>query len=149
MMVLGILWSDGALWFAAALALVIAEMLIPGFFLIFLGAGAAFVGVVTLIMPGLPLILQAVLLAAATAVLVALGWRWYRQSDQPSPDPLLNDRTARLIGKRVLVCEAIVGGEGRVTVGDGAWSATGPDIAAGATVRIVGASGSVLRVEPA
>jgi membrane protein implicated in regulation of membrane protease activity len=149
MMLFGVEWSDGALWFAAALALVIAEMLAPGFFLIFLGAGAALVGVVALIVPGLPVIVQALVFAAVTGALVTIGWRWYRRSDQPSTDPLLNDRAARLIGKRVPVCEAIVDGEGRVTVGDGAWSATGPDAAVGTTVRIVGADGSVLRVEPA
>lgn len=149
MMLFGVAWSDGALWFAAALALVIAEMVAPGFFLIFLGAGAASVGVIALILPGLPVVVQALMFAAVTGALVALGWRWYRQSDRSSADPLLNDRAARLVGKRVVVCEAIVDGDGRVTVGDGAWSATGPDAAVGTTVRIVGADGSVLRVEPA
>lgn len=149
MTLFGMVWSDSALWFAAALVLGIAEILAPGFFLIFLGAGAASVGIVALIAPGLPVILQALLFAVATGALVAIGQRWYRGSDRPSADPLLNDRSARLIGKRVVVCTAILDGEGRVTVGDGAWNATGPDLPVGATVRIVGADGSVLRVEPA
>lgn len=144
----GIEWGIGALWLAAALLLVIAEMVLPGFFLIFLGAAAAMIGVVTLLVPGIPILLQAVLFAALTGGAVAIGWRWYRGSDRSSSDPLLNDRAARLIGKRVAVCDAIVDGEGRVTVGDGAWSATGPDAAVGTIVRIVGANGSVLRVEP-
>ena len=147
MMLFGLEWSAGALWLAAALALVIAELLVPGFFLIFLGAAAAVTGVVVLVAPGLPIVLQALVFAGVTAGAVAVGWRWYRGSDRTSADPLLNDRAARLIGKRVEVCEAIVAGEGRVRVGDGAWSATGPDAAVGASVRIVGADGSVLRVE--
>ena len=145
----GIVWSVGALWLAASLVLLIAEMIAPGFFLIFLGAGAAVTGVITLVVPGVPPIFQAIVFAALTAGAVAIGRRWYLGSDRTSPDPLLNDRAARLIGKRVEVCDAIVGGEGRVKVGDGAWNATGPDSAAGATVTIVGANGSVLRVEPA
>ena len=60
----------------------------------------------------------------------------------------MNDRTAKLIGRTVEVCEPIVGGEGRVKVGDGAWTANGPDMPAGARVRITGAAGSVLLVEP-
>jgi membrane protein implicated in regulation of membrane protease activity len=147
MMLFGVAWSAGALWLAAALGLVIAELLAPGFFLIFLGAAAAVVGVLVLIAPALPIVLQAVVFAALTAGAVAIGRRWYRGSDRTSSDPLLNDRAARLIGKRVEVCEAIVDGEGRVKVGDGAWNAVGPDAAVGASVRIVGADGSVLRVE--
>ncbi|WP_353204765.1 NfeD family protein [Sphingomonas sp.] len=149
MMVLGVAWSAGTLWLAAALILLIAELALPGFFLIFLGVGAALIGVITLLVPGVPILLQAVSFAALTGGAVALGWRWYRGSKHASADPLLNDRAARLIGKRVEVCNAIIDGEGRVTVGDGAWSATGPDAGVGTTVRIVGANGSVLRVEPA
>ena len=145
----GIDWSIGALWLATALVLLMAEMVVPGFFLIFLGVGAAATGLITLLLPGLPVLLQAVIFAILTGGAVALGWRWYRGSRHASADPLLNDRAARLIGKRVEVCDAIIDGEGRVTVGDGAWSATGPDSGVGTTVRIVGANGSVLRVEPA
>ncbi|TPG53966.1 NfeD family protein [Sphingomonas glacialis] len=146
-MVFGIDWSLGALWLAAALGLVIAEMLVPGFFLVFLGVGAAVTGLLVLIVPGVPVVLQALVFAGMTAGAVAIGWRWYRGLATTAAEPALNDRAARLIGRRVLVCEAIVDGEGRVTVGDGAWSAMGPDAAVGASVRIVGADGSVLRVE--
>jgi membrane protein implicated in regulation of membrane protease activity len=65
-----------------------------------------------------------------------------------SSDPLLNDRTARLTGQIVTVIGAIENGEGRVKVGDGIWTARGPDAAAGTQVRIVGADGQCLRVEP-
>lgn len=147
MMLFGVEWSAGALWLAAALALVIAEMLAPGFFLIFLGAGAAVVGLVVLVVPGLPVVGQALVFAVFTGAAMALGHRWYRGSDKSSSDPLLNDRAARLIGRTVKVSDAIVDGEGRVSVGDGAWNATGPDVPAGARVRIVGADGAVLRVE--
>ena len=43
--------------------------------------------------------------------------------------------------------EAIVGGRGRVRVGDGEWPASGPDAAAGAKMRIVAVEGGVVRVE--
>lgn len=149
MTVSGIEFGLGAWWLVAALVLVIAELLAPGFFLIFLGIAAGVTGVAALLAPGLPVIVQALVFAALTAAILALGRRWYRGIDTRSTDPLLNDRAARLVGSRVQVCDAIVGGTGRVTVGDGAWTAVGPDLPAGASVRIVGASGGVLRVEPA
>lgn len=147
MTVFGIDWSLGALWLAAALALAIAELVAPGFFLIFIAAGAALTGFVVLAIPGLGWIAQALLFAAFSAAAVAIGRRWYHRDRLAEPSHGLNDRTAKLIGKTVEVCEAIVAGEGRVKVGDGAWSATGPDAPAGALVRITGATGSVLSVE--
>jgi len=144
----GLNWSWGELWLAAGLVLAIAEIIAPGFFMIFLAAGAALTGVAVLIVPGVPLILQALLFALFTAGAVGLGRRWYRR-DAPSADPLLNDRAARLIGTTAEVCEPIVAGKGRVRVGDGAWIAQGLDAEAGAIVRITGADGSVLLVEPA
>ena len=146
---LGFSWSHGAVWLAAALGLAIAELIAPGFFMIFLAAGAALTGFAVLLVPGLPVLVQALLFALFTAAAVGLGRRWYHQSEVPTEDPQLNDRTSRLIGTTAEVCDAITAGEGRVKVGDGAWKARGPDAAAGALVRIVGATGSVLLVEPA
>jgi membrane protein implicated in regulation of membrane protease activity len=148
MTLFGLEWSLGALWLAGALLLAIAELIAPGFFMIFLAAGAVLTGLATLIVPGTPLILQALFFALFTGGAVGLGRRWYRQGATPA-DPLLNDRAARLIGTTAEVCEPIVAGKGRVRVGDGAWIAQGADAEAGAIVRITGASGAVLQVEPA
>lgn len=147
MTLFGLEWSIGALWLAGALALAIAELIAPGFFMIFVAAGAALTGFAVLAIPELGWVVQALLFAAFSAAAVAIGRRWYHRDGSAGSPHGLNDRTARLIGKTVEVCEAIVAGEGRVKVGDGAWSATGPDAPAGALVRITGATGSVLSVE--
>lgn len=142
-------WSAGALWLAGSLLLAIAELLAPGFFLIFVAAAAAVTGFVVLAAPGLHAITQVVLFALFGAIAIILGRGWYRRLREVTVDTGLNDRTGKLIGKTVEVCDAIVAGEGRVRVGDGAWNARGPDTPVGALVRIVGATGSVLLVEPA
>ena len=149
MILFGIEFSVGALWLAAALVLAIMELAAPGFFLIFVAAGAAVTGFVMMVAPDLHPIVQALLFALFSGVAVAIGRRWYHRSPSTMGSHGLNDRTAKLIGKTVEVCEPIVGGEGRVRVGDGAWTAKGPDMPAGARVRITGAAGSVLLVEPA
>lgn len=136
-------------WLVGAAALAIAELIAPGFFLVFLAGGAAVTGIVLLMLPGLPLLVEVAIFAAATAIVLAVGRRWYRRSPIPTEDPLLNDRVARLIGETVEVSEAIVNGAGRVRVGDGAWPARGPDSPAGARVRVVAASSGELIVEPA
>ncbi len=43
--------------------------------------------------------------------------------------------------------EPIRDGSGRLALGDTTWRVTGPDLAAGAKVRIVEADGAVLKVE--
>lgn len=135
-------------WFVAALALGIAELIAPGFFMIFLAIGAAVTGAVLLALPDQHLLVQALIFAGATAVSAALGYRWYRKT-APTEDPLLNDRAGRLVGEIVTVTEPITAGGGRVKVGDGAWPARGPDAPLGARVRVVGANSGELLVEPA
>lgn len=139
----------GLAWLILAAVLAIAELLAPGIFLVFIAAGAAVTGIVTLLVPAFDLVFEVFLFAAASAAAVAIGRRWYRQNPVPSEDPLLNDRVARLIGQVVTVVEPIVSGQGRVKVGDGEWLASGPDAPAGAQVRIIGGRGGSLDVEPA
>jgi hypothetical protein len=135
-------------WLSIGVLLCIAEMILPGVFLLWLGIAALATGLIALILPiGLPV--QLALFAALSIASVFFGRRWSGTREIPSEDPLLNDRTARLIGEQVTLASAIVGGEGRATVGDSVWIARGPDLPAGARVRIIGAKGTVLEVEPA
>jgi membrane protein implicated in regulation of membrane protease activity len=135
-------------WLILALVLALAEVLAPGFFLIFVAGGAAITGAVLLMLPGQPLLVQVLIFAVATAAVMAVGHRWYRKT-APSEDPLLNDRAARLIGEVVEVTVPIASGVGRVRVGDGAWPARGPDAPVGAKMRVVSAASGELVVEPA
>lgn len=134
-------------WLAAALLLGIAEMLVPGVFLIWLAAAAALTGVVALVL-GIPLAFQAAVFAIFALAAVHFGRRWYAAHPVESADPLLNDRVSRMIGETVVVVAAIENGRGRVAVGDSVWPARGPDAELGASVRVVGAEGTSLMVEP-
>jgi membrane protein implicated in regulation of membrane protease activity len=140
--------SGAVLWLIAAVALAAAELLLPGVYLVFFAVAAAATGAVALLFPELSLGGQLLGFAVWSLVAVLIGRRWYRDFPVPSADPLLNDRVARLIGETVTVCEAIEGGRGRVRVGDGEWPAQGADQPVGARVRIAGAKGGTLVVEP-
>lgn len=133
-------------WLVFAALLGIAEVMIPGVFLIWISIAAAITGLAALALP-IALPLQFLLFAALSIAAVYAGRRWYVDNPVASTDPLLNDRAARLIGHSVIVAEPIVGGEGRVKVGDSVWSATGPDTPIGARVRVIGVDGTILRVE--
>lgn len=139
--------SDYWWWLIVACVLAIAEMLIPGIFLIWLAIAAAITGAVAYIAPvGIPI--QIIVFAVLSLIAVYAGKRWYNDNPVPSADPLLNNRAARMIGKTVVVTDAFINGEGRVKVGDSVWPAAGPDLASGAAARIVAVNGGVLQVEP-
>jgi membrane protein implicated in regulation of membrane protease activity len=135
------------LWLLGAIALGIAELIVPGVFLIWLAAAAAATGLLTLAF-GIELPFQFAVFALLAIASVYSGRRWYLANPMPSADPLLNDRAARLVGRTVVVTQAIENGEGRVKVGDSVWSCRGADSALGSRVRITGADGSCLKVEP-
>jgi membrane protein implicated in regulation of membrane protease activity len=135
-------------WLIAAGLLAITELAVPGVFLVWLAGAALLTGLVTLI-TGIGLPAQLVLFGVSAAAMVLLGRQVYARMDHRTTDPLLNDRGGRLIGQTVTVVDAIANGEGRVKVGDGEWSARGPDAPAGARVRITGMQGSFLLVTPA
>ena len=135
------------LWLLAAIALGIAELIAPGVFLIWLAAAAAATGLLTLAF-GIDLPFQFAVFALLAIAAVYSGRRWYLANPMPSADPMLNDRAARLVGRTVVVVAAIENGEGRVKVGDSVWSCRGADSPEGSRVRITGADGSCLKVEP-
>jgi inner membrane protein len=135
------------MWLLGAIVLGIAELIVPGVFLIWLAAAAAATGLLTLAF-GIDLPFQFAVFALLAIASVYSGRRWYLANPMPSADPMLNDRAARLVGRTVTVVAAIDNGEGRVKVGDGVWSCRGPDAPEGTRVRITGADGSCLKVEP-
>ena len=135
------------LWLIAATLLGIAELMVPGVFLIWLAAAAALTGLAAMIL-GIPLAFQFALFALLAIGTVWYGRRWYAANPVESSDPLLNDRAARLVGETVVVVSAIEDGRGRVKVGDSVWPVQGADAPVGARVRITGAVGACLRVEP-
>ena len=135
-------------WLIIAAILGIAEILVPGVFLIWLAAAAAVTGFIAMA-SGIGLAFQFGLFALLAIGAVYWGRRYYTNNPIQSSDPLLNDRAGRLLGQTVIVVAAIEGGTGRVKVGDSVWNAKGADAEVGARVRITGAEGTCLLVEPA
>lgn len=136
--------SAWTVWLLAGLALAIAEALLPGAFLIWIGLAAAGTGLVTLA-ADLRFELQVVVFAVLAAGSLAVGLRLRRHR------PHLNTRHAGLAG-RTATALAFHGREGRVRLGDSDWAARLPADAAtpapGATLRVVDVDGTVLIVRP-
>ncbi len=137
-------------WWALAAVLLVFEMMLPGIVFLFLSIGALASGALLLIVSDLSLELQLVVFAivsVASAVLLRPALRRL-QGGRPI-DANLNARGDSLVGKTIVLDTPILGGQGRVKLGDGSWTVTGPDMAAGSRVRVAAISGNELRVEPA
>ena len=136
-------------WWLLALVLVAAEMIAPGYFLLWIGIAAAVMGLVMLVLPGLPVLAQALAFALLSIAACLAYWKFVRPlAEQRNDQPLLNQRGQRMIGRRVLVVEAIVHGRGKVGVGDGQWLAEGPDLPVGSEVEIIALQGTTFTVRP-
>ncbi|MFM9935553.1 MAG: NfeD family protein [Novosphingobium sp.] len=133
-------------WMALGVALAIAELVAPGYFLIWLGAAAFVTGLVA---AAAPVGLNAEILLFVVLCALSLGGAryWFARHPGVSADPLLNDRGGQLVGQSAVVTHVIEGGTGRVRHGDTEWLARGPDAPPGTRMRITGSEGTTLIVE--
>lgn len=139
--------QPGWIWAIGGLILLIAEMVAPGFFLMFVGAAAIATGLFTLLFD-LGSGPQLALFIVYTALAVLAGKRWYAEPAHQDNGLKLNDPARRLVGKVVTVVEPVDEHGGRVRVGDGEWNARGGPAAPGQRVRIISVDGNSLLVEP-
>ncbi len=135
-------------WWIVALVLIAVELVAPGYFLLWIGVAAGIMGIITLLVPGMPFLVQTVVFGLLAIGTCYLYWKFIRPATELRDDqPLLNRKGDRMIGRRVLVAEAFVNGRGKVKVGDSVWLAEGPDVGPGDAVEVVAVNGTTLRVK--
>lgn len=138
-------WS----WAILGLVLVGGEMLAPGIFLIWLGLAALLTGaLVGLFGIGWQAAMLVFAIFAGASVLAG-RFLTRRKGEEPDAATGLNDRGRQLIGRVFRLETTMTDGEGRVRVGDSSWRIVGPELLAGAEVRVVRVEGSTLVVEKA
>lgn len=135
-----------AWWVGGALLLAI-EILAPGNVFVWFGIAAVLTGSAALV-ADIGWQVQLILFAVLSLVLVVVGRSWFARAGV-SEEPLLNERATRLVGQSFVLGEPIVGGNGRIRIDDTVWRLTGPDLPSGATVRIVGHDGAMLKAAQA
>ncbi|WP_038035485.1 NfeD family protein [Thermopetrobacter sp. TC1] len=139
-------------WFSLGMLLLIAEVIIPGIFLMWFGLAALFTGVIDWLIPGLSWQIQALAFAVLSVGLVFgvrpyIGLELNKETDRPD----LNRRLYSLIGEVTTLTRPIQNGHGEVKIGDTLWRVTGPDLPKGTRVKVVGVDEKrmTLSVEPA
>lgn len=134
------------LWWSVAGLLLLAEMLVPGASLLWLGLAALATGMVLWAWPTLSALLQALVFGGFALVAVTVYLRYFRKREPKTDRPLLNRRAAQLIGQEFELTSAIELGRGKIRIGDALWSVTGPELALGRKVKVIATDGVTLTV---
>lgn len=135
-------------WFVLGGVLLLAEIAVPGAFLLWLGLAALATGALAY---GVDMGWQGEVLAFAALAVVAVlvGRRVTPAPGRASDRPFLNRRAEGFVGRVFTLDEPILAGVGQVRIDDTVWRIEGPDLAAGRDVKVVAADGAVLKVAPA
>lgn len=135
-------------WWLLAGVLLIVEVLAPGTFFLWLAVAAGVVGLSVMLYPAMTTEaawMQFAVLGVLSVVLV-LKYRKPLPADQASK---LNKRGQDYVGRVFDLTEPIKNGKGKLTIGDTPWTINGPDMDAGARVKVVAVEAGELRVERA
>lgn len=136
-------------WVVLAGVLALAEMALPGSYLMWIALGAALTGLAAAL-TGMVLEGQLAVFAAATATSCLGGYFVYRAIGSGRDGGVsLNAPQRSMIGARGTVCQTIVNGRGKVRIGDTVWLADGPDLAEGTPVVVASVRGTRLDVTEA
>ena len=135
-------------WIVAGVVLLAIELVVPGGFFLWLGVAGIITGLASLFQP-IDWPFQFLIFGGLSLILIVAWMRYFKGRDQQSDRPLLNRRADAFLGHEAVLDEPIRNGFGRLSLGDTIWRVAGPDLPAGARVRVTGADGAVLRVEAA
>lgn len=137
-------------WVVGGIALILAELAIPAFFVIWFGLGALLVGLLTLILPGFSTTAQLSLWTVSSVAMVILWFRIFKPGYQKTR---IGTAGGEAIGEIGLLVGAVAPFErGRVrfqrpVLGAEEWECLAESaIAAGERVKVVAIEGSFLKV---
>ena len=140
-------------WEIAGLALVLLELAVPAFFVIWFGFGAMLVGLVLLLAPGLALSAQIGVWVLASVAMTVLWFRVFKRSQHKT---LVGTAAGEVIGEIGLLVSAVAPFErGKVrfqrpVLGAEEWACVAETaISAGERVKVVSVEGSYVKVTKA
>ena len=136
-------------WWIVAGLLLFAELLLPGFFMLWLAVAAALTALLDLVFQ-LGWVSECFTFAGLSLLTVLASWRFvvgsrYARSDQPH----LNRKQNAFLGKTYTLIQPIINGSGKIRVEDALWDVDGPDMPQGARVKVTAVAGLRLVVEKA
>jgi membrane protein implicated in regulation of membrane protease activity len=136
-------------WMVLGFILLALEIVVPGVFLLWIGIAALLIGAISLLIWDAGFWIwqvQVIAFLGLSLVSAYAGKRFMGSGKATTDQPLLNQRGAQMIGRTATLDEPILEGRGRIRLGDTQWRVSGPDLPAGARVRVTGASDADLEL---
>jgi membrane protein implicated in regulation of membrane protease activity len=134
-------------WMILAAILFALELLAPGIFLMWFGVAAGATGLIVF-RYDISWQWQLIWFCGLSLATVLFAAKYLRKHPLRSDRPLLNERATQLIGQSFDLIDPIVNGRGSIKAGDTIWRVEGPELPRGARIKVVGADGTLLKVEP-
>jgi membrane protein implicated in regulation of membrane protease activity len=135
-------------WMVLGFLLLVMEVIAPGIFMLWIGIAALLIGAASLLVWDAGFWTWQVQVLAFLVLSLASAYVGHRiaSARKASDQPLLNRRGQQMIGRTATLAEPIQNGRGRVKLGDTLWRVSGPDLPAGAQVRVTGAADTDLEL---
>lgn len=137
-------------WMVGGIGLILAELVVPSFFVVWFGLGAPLVGLLALLAPDLSLTVQLAIWTAASLAMVVL---WFKVFKPGFHKTRIGTATGEVVGEIGLLVNAVAPFErGKVrfqrpVLGSEEWVCMADTpIAAGERVKVVAVEGSFLTV---
>lgn len=133
-------------WLTAAVFLLVVEMLVGSYYLLWVSFAAFLVAIIQW-MFGITWGAQMVIFSIVS-VLSVIAWYFYDlKRDKTSTRPNLNKRGHQYIGRTFQLSHPIINGVGKINVDDSTWKVKGEDAPINTTVRVKDIDGTILIVE--
>ena len=134
-------------WLVLAILLVIVEIFVPSFVLIWFALGSL-AALIAALIPGIELPVQlAVFGLASLAGLLLLRPYLKARNDLDEDGRELNNFEINLVGASGVLVAPIEGGKGRARIGDTTWTVTGTDLPKKTRIRVTSVDGITLGVK--
>ena len=134
-------------WLTVAVVLIVIEMMIGTYFLLWVGFAAASTALIQWMFGVSWQAQMIVFFILSLASIVA--WHYYAKNNpEVDPMPNLNRRGHQHIGRTFNLSQAIVNGVGKINVNDSSWKVEAKeDLGQGEKVRVIDIVGTTLKVE--
>ena len=137
-------------WFAIGVFLILAELFVPGTYLIWFGFSAFMMGIIVSFI-SLTVVETLVCFALISAVFAGFGWYAYakilNKTKVPEKYKYLNDMAGAHIGKIYNLSEDVVDGRSKAKIGDSFWLVEIDEpLKKGAKIKIIGVKDGLILI---
>lgn len=140
--------SAWSLWLILGFSLLIAELVVPGIFIMWWGFAAIIVSGLVTLSPKLGIAWQTIAFAVLAILFSLIWWKFQHNKDQEEDQlSTLNARDHAMLGQHGVIVELLEDGIARGKFGDSTWRVAGKELTPGQKVEVIKVEGITLWVK--